>query len=828
MQVTAEKHHRINMDYQFRFRYETLRSLLNKNGNALQIMSDLEADLNHISHYDERIKRPIRKLITEALLMAQELNLLTKDRYRELYRIIFHLRKETEALFELDDTAVAKPLAIDIDVDKQAPDVNLIGGKAVGVWRLKRHFRDAVPSGFVVTTSAYHQLLEQDNLHSRIRLLLNNIDVMTDPDQFSLRTRTIRKWIREVRVPRDIQEDILRHAARISENNPQMLWAVRSSAVSEDSMYSFAGQFSTELLMGTDHLVNAYKEVLASRFADHAVKYRIHTGLREIDTPMAVLFMPMIDPSAAGAVYTSDFEHSDTRKLVINSVPGLAHGMVRGEDQADTFIFSKGDYPELQTVIPATGDSENKGSVDYIHADKLFEIAEFSMNATRVFGYDLDIEWAVDADGKVWFLQARRLNTSRPFEEETHRLAKKRDDIPIIAGGITIFPGRAEGPVCFLENDWNTSDVPEGAVLLAEKPKPELAALLPKIVALLVMEGNPVGHLATLAREFSVPCIFRLGANAKILASKNILSVNATKRTIYTGVRWHDIRERGLARIASRNKLQKSGPLSELMLRLNLLDPDAPSFKPKSCESVHDTLRFMHEMAVRSMFGFGDTQKKGWMHKGRPLDTKLPVKFYLIDLDKSIDEDMKKVKPEHIASTPFIALWKGMSDERLSWPERWDREMAGMPSDFKEAVLGGNKGPRRASDRNYAIIAKDYMNINARFAYHYTMIDAMVGAGQENNHVHFRFRGGGASDDNRFRRVCFLEQVLRAAGFGVEQKGDLVTAWMRKYSKEDSENALVILGRLMVCARQLDAALKRDSDIKRYVTYFLDEKFSIF
>jgi pyruvate,water dikinase len=66
-----------NKDYNFRFRYETLRSLLNKNGSALQILSDLEADLNHMRHYDKRIKRPIQRLITESLLMAQELNIMT-------------------------------------------------------------------------------------------------------------------------------------------------------------------------------------------------------------------------------------------------------------------------------------------------------------------------------------------------------------------------------------------------------------------------------------------------------------------------------------------------------------------------------------------------------------------------------------------------------------------------------------------------------------------------------------------------------------------------------------------------------------------------------
>jgi pyruvate,water dikinase len=154
--------------------------------------------------------------------------------------------------------------------------------------------------------------------------------------------------------------------------------------------------------------------------------------------------------------------------------------------------------------------------------------------------------------------------------------------------------------------------------------------------------------------------------------------------------------------------------------------------------------------------------------------------------------------------------------------------MQGMPSDFKEAVLGGNKGPRRPSDKNYAIVAGDYMNLNARFAYHYAMIDAMVGPGADHNHVHFRFRGGGGREENRQRRARFLERVLRESGFGVDRSGDLVTAWLRRYPRADSEKALECLGRLIVCARQLDAVLQTDDAVKRYVAYFLDEQFGMF
>lgn len=820
----------LEKDFHFRFRYETLRSLLNKNGSALQILSDLEADLNHMRHYDKRIKRPIQRLITESLLMAQELNLMTGDHYSDLYRVILELRDKTDRLFSAKQPDAEQPLVLKLD-SPAGFDPVLAGGKAAGVWRLGNQFKGLVPPGFVITTAAYNRIIEDNDLHNRIRILLNNLDVTEDQAQFKSRTQTIRRMIREAVVSEEIKNAIKEQAAFIDRTFPGSLWAVRSSAVAEDGRLSFAGQFDSELQIQTENLVGAYLHVLASRFSDRAVKYRIHHHILEVDTPMAVLFMPMVDAAAAGVVYTSDNKALNADTMVISAVPGLANRMVKGEVQADTFLVSKGDSPKINRIIPATGGGDTTTSPDYITNEKILEIAKIASSAVDEFGYELDIEWAVDKKGKVQFLQARQLNVIANDEAGAPHFkpSQKIESPPMIEGGVTIFPGRAEGPLKFLGLSDNLSTVPDGAIVLVEHPRPELASILPKIAALLVMEGNPVGHLATLVREFSVPCIFKIGQHAKILLGKNIISVNATKRTIYAGIRWPGIRERVLARIAAGNRHQKkSGPLYDLILGLNLLDPDAPSFKAKSCKSVHDTLRFMHEMSVRSMFGFGDKQSHLWNKKSKDLITGLPVKFQIIDLDQSVPENMKKVAPENVGSIPFQALWQGVSDKRLFWPDRWEREMRGMPSDFKESVLGGNKGPRRASDNNYAIVAKDYMNLNARFAYHYAMVDAMVGPGTEHNHVHFRFRGGGASDENKKRRALFLERVLRESGFGVDRNGDLVTAWYRRYPQKDSENALLILGNLIVCARQLDAMLKTDSAIKLYAEYFLKKQFDMF
>ena len=70
--------------------------------------------------------------------------------------------------------------------------------------------------------------------------------------------------------------------------------------------------------------------------------------------------------------------------------------------------------------------------------------------------------------------------------------------------------------------------------------------------------------------------------------------------------------------------------------------------------------------------------------------------------------------------------------------------------------MGGTRGPRRRQDPNYLIVAHDYLNLTARFAFHYVTIDALVGPGEDTNHVRFRYRGGAASDEGRDRRARLL------------------------------------------------------------------------
>lgn len=811
-----------DVDFPSRYRYETFRSLLKKNSTVLQLMADLEVDLNFSRQGGRGIHRPARELLDTTLLMAEELNILTADRHRKLYAVLENLylriRKELEREAEMDGA----PLAVRLTAEPA--DTRLVGGKAAGLAALMQVFPIMTPPAFVITSQAYRLLIEENHLEGNLRLLMKDLDVVTDIDAFKSRTHTLRNLFLEARVPKLVSEQIATQASEM-DRSADVRWAVRSSATCEDQELSFAGQFDSALDVSADDLEHVYKQIVASCFSDRAVRYRYANGIREADLQMAVLFMPMVDADFSGVIYTDDPVHTNDSQMLINAVPGLAQQMMQGAQAADIYRLEKSDTFRLIESIAAVDSQQGRPLYErQLPEAALRQIVDTSRELCRRFGHEMDIEWSLSKDGRMWLLQGRRLQVQA---KTRHRRLDQRT-VADIEGGTTIFPGRAEGPVELINDESSPVIRQRGAVAVARNAAPQLAKILPHLGALIVETGNPVGHLATLAREQSVPCLFRVGRGIWRFKPGAVVSVDATHRRIYQGSRWPEVRERMRNRLLAEKVHRSPDPLYHLLLALNLTDPYSSGFKANKCLSIHDVIRFIHEMAVRSMFDFGDRQNRPWKRRAIAIETPIPIKIKLLDLDGSLARRGKTAQPQEIGSVPFKALWRGVSDPRVLWQPRTLRAMDLMPSDFEERMMGGEKGPRRRRATNYLIVAHDYLNFNARFAYHYAMIDAVVGPWPENNHVNFRMRGGGGGDAGRIRRASFLERVMRQFGFGVDRRQDLITAWFRYHSQQESEAVLEMLGRLMACGRQLDMLLTGDEMVKRYTDQFLNENYRAF
>ena len=823
-------------------RYRVLRRLLAANSELLELMADLEADLSHLEPGEYQIRQPIIRLLEGSLLLAENLNILTGERYKPLYEAHWAIERAVREYLRSFQPPASQRLLVPLH-EANIDRIREVGGKAAHLGELRVIMPEMIPPGFVITTAAFRLLLENNNLHNEIRRLLKDLSFITERDLFRQRTATIRTLVEANPVPRIVAEAIADGIMQFPLPWPSS-WAVRSSGVGEDGPMSFAGQFDSFLNVPKDELQNAFKKVIASRYTDRAVLYRLACGFTEVNTPMAVLFLPMQDARSAGVLYTRDPRDESADRMMVSSVHGLADEMVRGREQADLFLVKRSqpgmleekslnaDPRQLTSEIVKEGehagndsDSRRKPSLD---ENGLRRLAEIGLRVEKHFGRPQDIEWVLTPEGRLMIVQSRPLRVEDRRVHEGQSIDTRQ---PLLEGGITVFPGRAIGPAYIANNAEELSQLPEGAILVINRASPEIAASLPIAAGLISEHGNPGGHAATLIREFGIPGLFGLKGAMGSIKSGQALSLDATRRKVFEGTLWPEVGDRVKARIRQVRSGETHNLLHERILSLKLVDPDSGSFRADKCHSVHDIIRFSHEMAVAAMFDLGDKAVKQGRQKAFSLETEIPLNLTILDLGNAFPElpvGGTSIKPEEVRSTPFQALWRGIKHPGISWAGRRQVSMAGFSS-VVAASMTENRAPRRGlGERNYLIVTPEYLNLNARLAYHFAMLDAFVSDVAQNNFVNFRFRGGGAGESRKDLRARFLTEVLMQSNFSVDRRGDLVTAWLRRHSKNESEQALDLLGRLMGCARQLDMLMDNEAAVRHFAERFLQEEYQDF
>jgi len=799
-----------------RQKYHGLRHLLSANTEILEMMADIEADLPHAVPGEPAFRESIIALTERTLLLIQDLVLLAGGRYQELFGI--HEKIETDILQYLSSNSIKQSQRLSFPMrDVDARMTQEVGGKAANLAEVSKLLNSAVPPGFMITTAAHRLFLEANDLKAPIRKLLRDLSLISDHHLFKNRTEKIRTLIQSGSVPPAIVEAIEQELRSFSPAVAE--WAVRSSALGEDGQSSYAGQFDTFLNISADNLPAAYRSVLASGYSDRAMQYRIEVGSAEIDAPMAVLFMPMIDARVAGVIYSRDPEDKGSDRMMINAVRGLAEDMVQGRAAADVFWASRTEPGEILERRPAYDAVPGKNKDVSISTAEVKTLVESALQIEKHFGRPQDIEWAIDQSGKLAILQARELRLADSQPQQT-RSGKLPD--PLLSGGITIFAGCAVGNAWIMHPGCGLDAAPEAAVVVVDQASPDLAIVLPKIAGLIAKHGNPAGHAATLIREFGVPSVFGMPNATTVIKDDQSLSLDATRRVVYEGVLWPNVQDR--VRLRARHPLRPRARsfLAERIMVLNLVEPQAASFRAKSCRTIHDIVRFVHEKAVETIFKIGDEQARKSGRTAMSLKTDVPLNLRVLNLGGGIalgDRESSVIKPEDITSVPFQALWRGITSPGIKWTGRNRISAAGFASVVASALSQGSEPARSLGANNYLMVAANYICLNTRLAYHFTMVDSIVSDVAEN---------GGAGAERRFLRAQFLAQVLLHSNFGVNRQGDLVTAWLWRHPANACEQALSLIGRLMGCARQLDMILDNSSDVREYVEKFLRGDFESF
>jgi pyruvate,water dikinase len=229
-------------------------------------------------------------------------------------------------------------------------DVPLVGGKNASLGEMIRTLKSKgvpVPSGFVVTATAYFHFLKKTGLDKFIKETLKGLKTK-NLKELHERGSAIRYAIMHRKFPKDLALEIVRGYRELEKRygrNADV--AVRSSATAEDLPgASFAGEQESYLgIRGAEEVLDAVRATMASLFTDRAISYRADRGFDHLKIALSAGVQKMVrsDKACSGVMFTLDTESGFPDVVLINGSWGLGEMIVKGEVTPDEFfVWKKG------------------------------------------------------------------------------------------------------------------------------------------------------------------------------------------------------------------------------------------------------------------------------------------------------------------------------------------------------------------------------------------------------------------------------------------------------------------------------------------------------
>ncbi|MBI4514699.1 MAG: hypothetical protein HY699_02645 [Deltaproteobacteria bacterium] len=218
----------------------------------------------------------------------------------------------------------------------------------------------------------------------------------------------------------DTREAFRRHTAALLDRGPL---AVRSSAVGEDSAQrSFAGMFET--VLGVTDVEAAFDAAACCIASADSARVRAYAGEEPIPG-VGLVVQQQVEPRAAGVCFTLDPSGRDAA-VVIEAVAGSGDRLVSGHAQPARWrVYRSG---------LGTWDTREDGAPEaaVITPSEATRIAKEATRHAAALNRPLDLEWAVDRSGDLWWLQARAITAARsPQCFEVERAFERVDDGPV-------------------------------------------------------------------------------------------------------------------------------------------------------------------------------------------------------------------------------------------------------------------------------------------------------------------------------------------------------------------------------------------------------------
>ncbi|GAB3893970.1 phosphoenolpyruvate synthase [Larkinella knui] len=446
-----------------------------------------------------------------------------------------------------------------------------VGGKNASLGEMfngLRFYGVRIPDGFALTTDAYGEFLQFNQLRAPIQKLIDELDTQTFSNLASI-GKQIRELIQKASFPPHLTEALQKSFTDLQQHYPEAIQvAVRSSATAEDLVSaSFAGQHESFLNIQTeDQLVEACRACYASLFTDRAIKYRHDNGFDHLKVALSVGVQKMVrsDQASSGVCFTVDPDTGHENLMLITGSWGLGENVVLGTVNPDEFYVFKPSIGQRSNAVVSrkVGDK----SVTMIYGDSLEEgkltrntvtprerqqqliltdtevnlLASWALLIEEHYRKPMDIEWAKDSlDQQLYIVQARPMTNlgASKLQLTDYRLPVAGKILTrgqgigqrIVSGTARVVASPKDVPASIGASD----------ILVTDITTPDWDPILKKVSAIVTNRGGRTSHAAIVAREVGALAVVGTNNGTQVIqdgATITVSCLDAQEGFIYEGI----------------------------------------------------------------------------------------------------------------------------------------------------------------------------------------------------------------------------------------------------------------------------------------------------
>ncbi|MCK5807383.1 hypothetical protein KAH37_00210, partial [bacterium] len=175
-------------------------------------------------------------------------------------------------------------------------------------------------------------------------------------------------------------------------------YAIRSSADAEDGdTLSFAGQFRSFLnCSGEKEICEAVEKCFNSAHSKSVESYQkaLHS---DESSGMNVLIQKMVHSAISGVLFTADPAENRRDKMVLSCLKGVGEDLMSGTSEGETISFLK--------------ERKDECNPELLSREQFLELTNQALEIERLYGKPADLEWAIDENGALFWLQLRPITS---------------------------------------------------------------------------------------------------------------------------------------------------------------------------------------------------------------------------------------------------------------------------------------------------------------------------------------------------------------------------------------------------------------------------------